>query len=346
MTTLGLNVLAQTVTDRQALEYWIAHQQARAVLIMDDPALAAALAWKYPALLVIHRAWRADDASLHLTMTPQAFIDSVRDIGRRGVVVQALNEPAENDTLPRLAVWCADVMRLAAAAGIRLALPNFAVGNPTEEAIRRGRLDALVTAFGRHRGHLLAVHEYFQQSAVDEPWHVGRVSTLLSRFDMLRIPRPITIITEAGRDIGGGRGDGWRDTGWGEGRYADLLINMAAMHEVRAGAYAALVFGYGRGFGDHWQSFNVEGAGDVLRRMAEHNAVVRRGDTGWRTAIVRSPVRLRQLPSTHSPTVQVLPLAPGTRITRSAATIRREGWTWTELEGGGWVAVEAGRLSS
>lgn len=336
MTTLGLNVLAQTVADRDRLYGWIARLKSRAIVIMDDIDMARALARQNRRLLVIHRGYRENDQRLHLDISPEAWVRSVLADGREGVVVQCLNEPSGYDDVDLLARWCAEAMRLASWQGIRLALPNFAVGHPDEAAVRRGAFDPLVRAFGKWRGHVLGVHEYFQQNAVQEPYLVGRVGTLAARFDLLRVERPIIVATEAGRDVGGGERDGWRDTGWSQADYARRLAVMAD-RQARAGVYAACVFGYGRGGGGNWRSFDIEGAETVLKGMADYNAGLM---SQAQSARVRSFVRVRQLPSVYSPIVMTL--APGRAISFDRVqAVRREGWTWLPLIEGGWVAAEA-----
>lgn len=336
MTTLGLNVLAQTVADRGRLLEWVARLNSRAILIMDDSELARALARQNRRRLVIHREYRENDKRLHLDISPEAWVRSVLPDGREGVVVQCLNEPSGYDDVELLARWCAEVLRLASWQGIRVAVPNFAVGHPDEAAIRRGALDPLVRAFGKWPGHVLAVHEYFQQNAVQEPYLVGRVGTLAARFDLLRVDRPIIVATEAGRDVGGGERDGWRDTGWSQEEYARRLAVMAD-RQARVGVYAACVFGYGQGSGGNWRSFDIEGAETVLEQMAAYNAALL---SNARRARVRSFVRLRQLPSVYSPIVMTL--RPGAVIHFDGVqAVRREGWTWLPLVEGGWVAAEA-----
>lgn len=95
--------------------------------------------------------------------------------------MQCLNEPNGYEDLSLLAAWSAAAMKAARARGIRLALPNFAVGHPGELAVQAGELDELIAAFGRYPGHILAVHEYFTDRPESEPWHIGRVQTLLPK---------------------------------------------------------------------------------------------------------------------------------------------------------------------
>ncbi|MDW8259434.1 MAG: hypothetical protein RML32_08320, partial [Gammaproteobacteria bacterium] len=207
---------------------------------------------------------------MHLTRTAADWVAEIASDGRDNVVVQALNEPDGYRNLEVLGLWCALAMREASRRRIRLALPNFAVGHPDEHAIMRGALDDLIVEFGRHPEHLLAVHEYFVEDPTREPYHVGRVQTLLKRFDFLRVPRPLVVVTECGRDVGGGRHDGWRDTGWGEIEYSNRLLSMARVH-TQTGVYASCVFCYGPGFGNDWQSFNVDDAGTVLEAAERYN---------------------------------------------------------------------------
>lgn len=338
MTSLSLNVLAQTAADRGALTAWIAEEQPRALLVMDDINFARSLSRQYPHMLIIHRRFQPDDARLHHRYTPADWIARIAGDGQRNVVVQCLNEPNGYEDLSLLAAWSAAAMKAAHERGVRLALPNFAVGHPDEQAIRAGAFDEMIYAFGRYPGHILAVHEYFRDKPEAEPWHVGRVRALLERFDRLNVQRPVVVVTECGRDIGGGKHDGWRDTGWTESEYANRLLEMARVH-ARSGVYASCVFGYGRGFGDGWQSFNVEGASIVLDVMRQFN---QQSASRWLQGRIRRPVNRRQLPGVDAPALGVIPA--GAVVQYSPNALRRGGYTWLPLKSGGWIAGEIARL--
>jgi hypothetical protein len=335
---LSLNVLAQTVSNRNALNTWIAEAQPRAILVMDDVALARGLARQYPHMLVVHRRFQPDDARLHHRYHPTDWVQRVASDGQRSVVVQCLNEPSGYEDLLLLAAWTAAAMKAAHERNIRLALPNFAVGHPDESAIQRGALDEMIYAFGNYPQHILAVHEYFNDKPEAEPWHIGRVRTLLERFDRLNVRRPIVVVTECGRDVGGGKNDGWDKTGWGEEGYITRLLEMARIH-TQSGVYASCVFCYGRGYGDDWQSFNVERAEKVLNAMSLFN---RNSALRWVSGRVRRNVNKRQLPCIYSPVLNVVPV--GSLIQYSPAGIRRGGYTWLPLKSGGWIAGEVAGL--
>jgi hypothetical protein len=317
---------------------WIAEEQPRALLVMDDINFARSLSRQYPHMLIIHRRFQPDDARLHHRYNPNDWVQQIAADGQRNVVVQCLNEPNGYEDLSLLAAWSAAAMKAASARGIRLALPNFAVGHPGELAVQAGALDELIAAFGRYPGHILAVHEYFTDRPESEPWHIGRVQTLLQRFDRLGVQRPIVVVTECGRDRGGGPKDGWRDTGWTESEYADRLLAMAQAHS-RSGVYASCVFGYGSGGGGDWRSFNIEGARQVLDVMRQFN---QQSASRWLQGRIRRPVNRRQLPGVDAPALGVIPA--GAVVQYSSNALRRGGYTWLPLKSGGWIAGEIARL--
>lgn len=269
MATISLNVLAQFVRDRNRLLAVIQALQPRALLIMDDVALAGELARAMPRCAVIHRAWHRDDAEFHRKWTPGQFIEAYCAGVPEGVIVQALNEPSGYGDLRQLAAWCANVMALSAQRGVRVAVPNFAVGHPDEHRIPE--LDVLLKAFDAYPQHLLAVHEYAQVSMTAEvPFHIGRYRALLARCRQLGLKPPRVVVTEFGRDIGGGANDGWRGAGFSQEQYAAFLTS--GMNAVYANdGVDTCIFAYGAGANGHWQSFNVEGADALMGSLVEFN---------------------------------------------------------------------------
>ena len=83
---IGLNILAQFVSDHQRLLLVFDALQPHAVVVMDDVGLAVELKQRLSACTVIHRAWHPDDAEFHLKWTPQSAADLPDSIPVKGVV--------------------------------------------------------------------------------------------------------------------------------------------------------------------------------------------------------------------------------------------------------------------
>lgn len=266
MTMLGLNILAQTVQDRAALLNWIELAQPAACLVMDSRELAQQIRQRSPATQVIHRVYNPNDARWEQTTTPAAWLDAHLPFAANGVALQVLNEPSPGD-LDAFLTFLEGVCSLCPP-DVALAFPNFAVGNPRETDILAGKYDRLLRLVCGAR-HILALHEYFRDAPVSEaPYLCGRYRFWLLRAKTLGLPAPRVVVTEHGRDHGGGRHDGWRDQGWNETDYWTRLVRARELY--RQDGIPVCVFGYGRGFNDDWQSFNVEGASDLLRNMATY----------------------------------------------------------------------------
>jgi hypothetical protein len=259
---ISLNVLGHTPLDADGLLAWVRAAQPPYTLVMDDVALAQRVA--DAGTTVIFRRYRPDDAELASKLGPTAFLDSVADVPA-GWIVQAGNEPGGDQA--QLVQWTVALMHLATARGRRLAIGSWSVGNPDDLAVAAGAYDPLLRALAGS-GHVLSLHEYFLDDPATEPWHIGRYRAFLRRAEALGLARPVIVITEHGRDLGGGH-DGWRVMGWSEADYARRLE--AAQRAYNADGITACVFCYGRGFDDRWQTFNVDGAGELLARMAAMN---------------------------------------------------------------------------
>jgi len=270
--TIGLNALAQTM-DRGAFDAAIKLLKPAATLIMDDVGLARALKAQYPDMLVVHRSYFAGDEQGHLSMTPAGFLNAFGASGAGGVVVQALNEPSGSANIPQLINWCAELMALAKSRGIRLALPNFGVGNPDDNDVKAGVWDGLLRAFAAHPEHYFALHEYFRDEPKNEPFLTGRYRAFLDRAAALGLPRPTIIVTEFGRDFAGGISDGWRGIGISEDQFADKCI--AAMDIYQRDGIPVMTYCFGTGFDNRWQSFNIHNAGTWLARISAYNAQVK-----------------------------------------------------------------------
>lgn len=318
---VSLNILGMPQPDVTQLLNWIAAARPKFVLVMDNPDLATRVGMLGPT--VIYRHWRSDDAALHETMTPEQFLLSIAHYPASWVI-QCLNEPRGDQRT--LAAWCAELIARADRQGRRLALPNWSTGNPDPEAIADGLYDPLWRALAASGRHLLAVHEYAKEDPAREPWHVGRYRAILRRFDALGLTRPRIIVTEAGRDLGGGKGDGWRSV-FSEEQYADFLAEAQAVYN--ADGITALVFAFGSGFG--WDSFNVEGATTLLARMAAMNGD-EMGLPGWTQARTKNPavrVNVREKPALTAPVVATI--ATGDWVKPLGQPVPNGGHRWQQI---------------
>ncbi len=330
---IGLNVLGFTVSDQVQLVEWVATARPPYTLVMDDLKLADRLATLGTQL--VFRRYREGDDAYHVRIDPADFLMLHADVPT-SYVLQALNEPGGDQA--QLAEWCAALIKLADAVGRRLALPNWSVGNPSDEAVAAGGYDALWHAMARSGRHFLGVHEYFHDDPRTEPWHIGRFAAIVDRFVALGYKPPRVLVTEHGRDLGGGH-DGWR-TVFTEAEYIERLKWAQATYD----RYQAvpLVFGFGSGFNNRWQTYNVEGAKEVLKAMADMNQT---GPIGWKRAVtkklgasvnVRSGPRLSALP--------IGALVTGQWAKPDGTTVKADGLTWqpVRLEDcrRGWCALE------
>lgn len=263
---IGINLLAQFLQDRNGVFTYLTTLKPPAVVVMDDMPFATEVKRILPNCLVVHRSWHPDDAEFHLKWSPDQFAAAYLTNVPSGIIVQCLNEPYGYANLIQLGNWCKTVMGIATSRNIRLCLPNFGVGNPLEDV---AQLDGLWRAFQQYPQHVLSVHEYFQWDPTLEPYHTGRFKAIVTRFQQLGIPAPKIIISEAGRDVGGGVDDGWR-TVFDEPTYATKLKQQAEIYRNTA-VMGMCVFCMGKGGGDRWRNFDFETAGIVKQTLVDYN---------------------------------------------------------------------------
>jgi len=346
-------VLSQFVGDRAALLAYLRSTPQRAVLIMDDPVFAAQVQDVLPLARIIHRRWQTSDAELHMTQSPDEFIRQHSNIDRR-LFVQVLNEPSGTANVDRLVKWLVDV--IAAAPGwMRLCVANFSVGNPGEADVRGGVYDPLIRALANTR-HALGLHEYWKDNPTQEPWHVGRFKMWMQRARDINVNPPRIIITEFGRDVAGGH-DGWKAAGYSEQQYADMCAQAHSRYYASEGI-DALTFCYGRGAGNRWDTFNVEGANAWLASVSAYNRTLNippappapTPDVPPPVDSLGAPiagrvlrtssntgVNLRTAPETSAAIVRVLKV--GDNVTFRPQTWRGNGQEWRRIEEpAGWVS--------
>ena len=265
MRQYGLNILAHSVNDFSALDGVMATLKPDAIVVMDEPKLSQKYARLYPNTTVIHRAYNPRDHEWQHITTPRAWVDTHKPLATDGIVLQLYNEPLASFEVIKFTV---ETMAIAAAENIRLCVGNFAVGNPHEDAILRGDYDDLLRALDKYPQHSLGLHEYFKDTP-ETPYYIGRFRFWLQRAQLLGLRTPRIVLTEFGRDLGGGARDGWRAQGWSEQDYFNRLEEarkVYALHNI-----AMCVYCYGRGAGDRWIAFDVQQSGGLIRRMTDAN---------------------------------------------------------------------------
>lgn len=282
MTRIGKNVLAQFLQDTVRQTETVQQLQPDAMLVMDNPLLAQTYKRLLPDAVVVHRAYSPNDKDWHTrksdgswTFPPEQWLQNHRSTAGHGVVLQVFNEPAPGN-LDDFFSWLEALVRLCPA-DITLAICAFAVGNPWEKDIENGVYDRIIHLLWGTR-HFLMLHEYFKEDVEGEyPWLCGRFIFWLERCVALRLARTEVeaarslhiFIGEAGRDIGGGRNDGWRGTGWSEETYAAKCIQQAKLYAPYG--IRMCVFCDGRGADNMWESFDTETAGTYNRKLSEFN---------------------------------------------------------------------------
>jgi hypothetical protein len=264
MSTFGLNILPRY--NRGRLLDLISKLKPGACVVMDDYDLAVDIKQQHPSTEVIFRAWNSKDGNYHNDIKPEQWYETHRRFGENDIVVQVLNEPSGSDNLPQLAKWCAEIMKLADQDGIRLALPNFGMGNPDENKLANGEIDPLFLAFNRSPNHILTLHEYTHKKPSEVPWLIGRFKNVVKRLHQLEVEIPQIVITEFGHDIGGGHGDGYKNHMTSE-EYAAFMRDAGPIYS-KAGIFVC-VYCAGPGYG--WESFDVLGDDIVENAMIAFN---------------------------------------------------------------------------
>lgn len=293
---------------------------------------------RLPILRIINR----DDAEWHKKQSPDEWIAMMRPVMDDGaVVLQCLNEPAGFEDLKPLAAWIAEVVRKVPS-HVTLVVGNFGVGNPDEARILTGGFDAALHALAGTR-HYLGVHEYFVQSALDERYHhISRFRAFDQRTDALGLSRLNIVVTEIGRDVGGGQGragDGWKNSGLSPEQYvAQIKTAVRDVYTARRPTVPVCVFSYGSGFavsgndgkdlGRAWESFDVRGNEYILHQFEVLNAELN-APTGM-------------LPPTPTPAPEWT--ARHIKTNAAGAYFRKEPATttgyWSKLQGGKIIDVK------
>lgn len=270
----GVNILAQTVRDRNALMTWLTAAQPAAVVCMDDHNLTQQIKKALPNSVIIHRQYNANDANWHAqhddgswVFPPQQWLTSHVPFAANGVALQVYNEPVITDAA---LTWLEQLCKLCPS-NVVLALPNFAVGNPHELDILNGKYDRLLRLVCG-TPHILTTHEYFVNDiAAEQPFLCGRFRYWERRARVLGLPAPRICITEHGRDIGGGITDGWKGAGWSEQAYYQRLVD--AQEHVYDSKMPVCIFCWGTGAANRWQSFDIQDASTLQKALIAWNSL-------------------------------------------------------------------------
>jgi hypothetical protein len=259
----GFNVLAQTVHDRERLRAQVRANKPGALVVMDSLELTFQLKADSPKSKVIFRAYDPRDTEWHHHFKDNvgAYLDMFNNLRNTGIYVQVYNEPnTYQDIKPMIAWLCALVVE-ADKRGILLCVGNVAVGHPNTANITDW--DPLIRLLAQYPRHLLGVHEYWQSSPVGEPQHIGRFQHFYRRADAIGVRRPNIVVTEFGRDFGGGHEDGWNYF-YGGNQQLYWTKMQEAMAVYRRFNIPVCIFGYGEGGGGHWKHFDIQNANTLL----------------------------------------------------------------------------------
>lgn len=304
---IGVNVLAPWVHDRARMIGWLAEARPDLIVVCDEPDVAVRCKMAAPGAVVAHR-WIYDGDGSIDTVTPAQWASRYLPALPSGVIGYALNEPAGD--WPAIAVWCAQVMSVAAAYNKPVVVGNFAVGNPPEDVIAAGGFDPLLRAFADFPLHYLGVHEYFTDDPIaEQPWKIGRWKFLADRAQQIGARGVRFLVTEAGRDDKGRPGDGWQSV-MSADEYAKQLARQADTYQQAAIPMA--VFCYGTGGSGAWKSFDIQDAPTVLRAITEYNTgdqeaeVVPWGLKQVRTKAAGVKVNLRAEPKITAPVLRTV----------------------------------------
>jgi hypothetical protein len=329
LTTIGVNVLAQTVHDRARMYAWLAASKPGLCIVCDETDVATRVKMSAPGAIVAHR-WIYDGDSNPATNTPPQWATRFLPALPAGVIGYALNEPAGD--WRQIAKWCADVMSIAAAYNKPVVVANFAVGNPPADVIAAGDLDALLLAFNDFPLHYLGVHEYFVSNPTGEPDHIGRWQLLADRAALIGARGVRFLVTESGRDFRGGSGDGWQSV-FSPEEYAVKLAQQAEQYE--AAGIPMAVFCYGEGGSGAWKSFDIQDAPPVLSAITAYNTHVPEdelGLPGWaqaKTKTAGASVNVRNAPAITAPVVSTVKTDDWMK--KIGAPIRNGQYTWQQV---------------
>lgn len=291
---LSFNVHASGVHNWNALDELIAKIRPQFLLIMDfDAKRALPLQERHPYTRVILRV--PMHHSIEQTwsgLSPSEWVNALYAHSAGGrLIMQWLNEP-NGYGAPVEASACASLMQtvgaLARSRGLTLAGPNFAVGHPLKRWISGGSFDGAIRTWIEN-GHILALHEYALRGNLAPGDLIGRFKIWEERAQQIGARPPVIVITETGHDIQGGHGDGYKNHMSSAG-YANLLKSIGSFY-AGSSVKSACVYCYGSD--GNWDSFDIQGDGEVLKAFG-------RPVIAWKRGKIRVPalsVNVRQEPN-------------------------------------------------
>lgn len=328
--TININALGGSIGNPAALESKMIEIGGGAGLAMDAPLMAQSLRYHGGSKsAVVSRRYLEDDKVLYQSRAVNDWLNLVQGDAANGVIAQAHNEPRIGaDNVEAFVKWNVDALRGAHDRRMRLGFGAFAVGNPHESLIKGGAFDPMLKA--ANEDDALLLHEYFIKDPLIAPetgWLCFRCEEWFERSAIIGGKCKTLVIGEYGRDLGGGRGDGWRGQGWSAEYYASLL-------KKGLGEYLrlALLYGWrifldvycgGRGYNDDWQSFNIEGEEAIYSMMIDWNKAHPQKETGGGNVVDKYPagtdpkrmrvnqpngITLRSSPTKYASKVRVLPV--------------------------------------
>lgn len=217
-----------------------------------------------PRTLIIYRHIEGESAGgavAGLQTAPQTRVDAAIAAGSAGAYdyLQLTNEPPvpNRETLATIAAWEAEAVRYAAGKGVRLAIGNFSVGNPSDLTWWDAYRPALEA--GAAHGAVLNLHEYNYPSlqSDDSTWYNLRHRQVYARLAAAGLPQLPLVIGECGLDAGT-RGGGAYGSWQGHIGAAEYLRQLEAWdRELQADPYVLGAAIFCAGQADGWWAFNV-----------------------------------------------------------------------------------------
>lgn len=349
MTAFGANILAQYLDNAQkaAVRAWIKNDlRPPEVVVMDDFNFARDIVQDTGgATRVIYRAWDRRDHEWHTFLSAEQIYERHRPYMQAGVYAQVWNEPHGYtplqpiaEVVSKLCAWAAADVPRGTPSGI--ALPHWAVGHPDDARIDAGEFDAAFHAIANYRRVVrLCAHEYaISSTLLERPFRIGRIERSLLRAAAIGAPIPPenVSITEYGRDVGGGKEDGWQMV-FEPGEYLVFLKGGMPLYN-ELGIACAHPFCIGNGADGDWTFFNIWGHSVITNGLARYNEEHddMDNDAGALVAAVVTSAyepegsTVRQQPGTGFPLVGVLHKGDSIRI--SEGFTLSGNWQWRKVE--------------
>lgn len=352
--TFGFHILGDQGTHVSHAVDVATQVSAKYHVILNHPEMASAV--MATGATVIYRRWKRDlggnngDDSAHLHYEPRHFVRLLDAEAPPGCLLYLGNEPDASD-LARLNAWTIAALEECERLGRKGVILNFATGNPERAGwpLLRGAVEKAAAG-----GHLLGLHEYFDNSVQkDYPHHVGRHEALYALFD--RVPE--IVITEIAHVEKFDPHTGWRKVGMTLEKYRDELRQALEIYN-RHGIHACL-FALVPEDTKPWGSFAP--TLPLLEEISKLNALPVAQPPVEEPPVVipnipkpttgRIPGRLLQVPQNYvnmrsQPNGAILgQIRPGDALHFYPGSLAN-GWVYVEKDGGpeGWVSLQGGAV--